>query len=43
MSAKPGTPPPSPAVAFRDGAIVVSFREFFDGDRFSVVVRVRKE
>ena len=43
ISAKPGTPPPSPAVAFRDGAIVVSFREFFDGDRFSVLVRVRKE
>lgn len=31
------------AVAFKDGMIIVSFREFFDDDRFSVLVRVRKE
>ena len=37
-----GSAPPSPAVAFKDGAIVVSFKEFFDGDRFSLLFRVRK-
>jgi hypothetical protein len=31
------------AVALKDGMIIVSFREFFDDDRFSVLVRVRKE
>ena len=36
-------PPPSAAVALKNGAIVVSFKEFFDGDTFSVLVRVRKE
>ena len=30
-------------VAFKDGMIIVSFPEFFDDDRFSVLVRVRKE
>lgn len=43
MAPRRGTPPPAPAVALKDGMIVVSFREFFDGDRFSVLVRVRKE
>lgn len=37
-----GNAPPSPPVALKDGAIVVSFREFFDGDRFSMLIRVRK-
>ena len=37
-----GSAPPSSAVSLKDGAIVVSFKEFFDGDRFSVLVRVRK-
>lgn len=41
----PQTPTLSSAlpVAFKDGMIIVSFREFFDDDRFSVLVRVRKE
>lgn len=37
-----GSAPPSPAVALKDGAIVISFKEFFDDDRFSMLVRVRK-
>lgn len=42
--AAPGTAPPAPAVSLsKDGHLVVRFKEFFEGDRFSVLVRVRKE
>lgn len=36
-------PAPAPAIAFKDGMIVVNFKEFFAGDRFSVLIRVRTE
>jgi hypothetical protein len=38
-----GSAPPAPPVTLKDGAVVVSFKEFFEGDRFSVLIRVRKE
>ena len=43
IGAAPGTAPASPAVSIsKDGYLVVSFKEFFADDRFSVMVRVRK-
>ena len=43
VGARGAAPTPGPAVALKDGAIVVNIKEFFDGDRFSVLIRVRKE
>jgi hypothetical protein len=43
VSAAPGSAPAAPAVSIsKDGYLVVSFKEFFADDRFSVMVRVRK-
>jgi hypothetical protein len=42
IGAREGAPAPGPAVALKDGAIVVNIKEFFAGDRFSVLIRVRK-
>ena len=43
VSASAGTSPAAPAVSLsKDGQLVVSFKEFFADDRFSVMVRVRK-
>jgi hypothetical protein len=38
-----GTPPAGPAVDLKDGAIIVNIKQFFERDRFSVLIRVRKE
>jgi hypothetical protein len=38
-----GTQAPAPAVALKDGMIVVNLKEFFAADRFSVLIRVRTE
>ena len=43
IGARGSAPAEGPAVALKDGAIVVNIREFFEGDRFSVLIRVRKE
>ena len=43
IGARGAAPPAGPAVALKDGAIVVNIKEFFEGDRFSVLIRVRKD
>ena len=43
FGARGAAPQPGPAVTLKDGAIVVNIKEFFEGDRFSVLLRVRKE
>ena len=42
VGAREAAPQTGPAVALKDGAIVVNIKEFFAGDRFSVLIRVRK-
>ena len=43
IGARGSGPAPGPAVTLKDGAIVVNVKEFFEGDRFSVLIRVRKD
>ena len=43
IGARQGPASALPPVALKDGSIVVSIRDFFDGDRFSIMIRVRKE